>query len=265
MMMKKACLLVLSAISVGCATDRYGFRPAAPVTTSEGGFPASRYPVPPEAARGEVYVTSFGTRDIDAGGDSRSQLVHARIAVANQAGEGAWTVEPKEQLLIIPGGVPEAPSFMEIDGRHDGNPSVGRGERKVIDFYYRMPGGVRDASQLPAFDLQWQVNTGGKVVAGRTSFVREIYRDYGESNRSTVAVGVVPPWWVYGFGPWWGGWYGPWGYPYYGPYLGFGFGFGIGGGGYHRGYYGGQRYGGGVGGGIGGGRGRGVVRGHPGR
>lgn len=211
-------------------------------------------------------MTSFGTRDVDTGNDSRSQLVHARIAIANQAGDGVWTVDPKEQLLVIPGGTPEPPSFMEIDGRHDGNPTVARGERKVIDFYYRMPGGVRDASQLPAFDLQWQITADGKPVVGRTSFVREIYRDYGESNRSTVAVGVVPPWWVYGFGPWWGGWYGPWGYPYYGPYLGFGFGFGIGGGAYHRGYYGGGRYGGGIGGGIGGGgRGRGVVRGHPGR
>ena len=267
--MNKPGLLLLCGISVGCATERYGFRPAATVTTTEAGFPASRYPVPPDAPRGEVYLTSFGTREVETGGDARAQLIHVRLAVANQEGDAAWSVDPGQQLLVTPGVAPQKPDFMEIDGRHDGNPTVGRGQRKVIDLYYRMPGGARDADRLPTFDLQWQINAGGKLVAERTPFVREAYRDYGESNRRSVAVGVVAPWWAYGYGPWgWGGWYGPWGYPYYGPYVGVGLGFG------YRGYYGGPRYGGGYrgggygGGGYGGGgRGRvgGVVRGHPGR
>jgi hypothetical protein len=267
--MKKLGLLLFSVMTVGCATQKYGFRPVGPVATVEAGFPASHYAIPPESPRGEVFVTSFGTREIDAGGGARSQLIHVRLAVANQQGETSWTVDPTQQLLVTPSGPPQRPDFLEIDGRSAGPTNVDRGQKRVFDLYYRLPSGVRDASALAGFELQWQVNAGAKVVAERTAFMREPYRDYDESSRTRVAVGVGVgvPWWAYGYGPaWWG-----WGYPYYGPYVGLGFGWGYG---YrpYRNYYGGPRYGGGgYGGGYrGGGYGRGavrapVVRGRPGR
>jgi hypothetical protein len=262
-------LLLLSAVSFGCATQRYGFRPAAAVTTSEAGFPASHYPVPPDAPQGEVFLTSFGTRAIDTGHETRGQLIHVRLAIANQAASGAWSLDPAHQLLVVPGVAPAPPDFMEIDGRHDRSPTVDPGQRRVIDLYYRMPGGARDADKLPAFELQWQINVAGKVVAEHTPFVREAYRDYDDTSRSYVAAGVVAPWWAYGYGPWWwGGWYGPWGYPYYGPYVGIGYGYGYHGyyGYGHHGYGGGAHYGGGgYRGGGGGIHSGGAVRGHPGR
>jgi hypothetical protein len=270
--MKNLSLLLFSVMAVGCATQRYGFRPVGPVTTAEAGFPASHYAIPPESPRGEVFVTSFGTREIDAGGGARSQLVHVRLAVANHQGETSWTVDPAQQLLMA-GAAPQHPDFLEIDGRSGGSTTVDRGQKHVYDLYYRVPPGVPDASALGGFELQWQVNTGAKIVAERTAFMREPLRDYGETGRTQVAVGVGVgiPWWGYGYGPgWWGGfgWYGPWGYPYYGPYVGLGFG-----GGYYRpyrNYYGGgPRYGGGYGGGYGRGGGGAirapVVRGRSGR
>src|SRR6185369_4788457 len=79
-------LAVLAVAGVGCATQSYGFRPAdQAATSSELGFPASRYGVPPESPHGEVYVTSFGTREVQGGG-GHNQLVHVRMAVANQTG-----------------------------------------------------------------------------------------------------------------------------------------------------------------------------------
>jgi hypothetical protein len=261
--MNKLGLLLVCALSFGCATQRYGYRPTGPVATAEAGFPASHYAVPPESPRGEVYVTSFGTRDIGTGGDGNGPVVHVRLAVANHSGDSAWALDPGQQTLTLSGAAPRRPDFMEIDGARDGNTTIGRGQRRVFDLYYRMPPGADGAGGVPAFDLQWQIDAGGKTVAERTSFVREPYDDYGEGTRTQVAVGVVAPWWAFGYGPGWWGWglYGPWGYPYpyyrYGPSIGIGFGYGHG----YRGYrpsYGGPRYGGG--GGYGGG-GRGSIRG----
>jgi hypothetical protein len=253
--MNKSALLLLSALAVGCGTQRYGFRPTAMSASAEGGYPASHYVVPPEAPRGEAYVTSFGTREVGAGGDAHAQLIHVRLAVSNQSDAAEWTVDPGQLLLIAARQAPQRPDFMEIDGRQNGNTEIARGQRRMFDIYYRMPGGAPDARGLPSFDFQWQINLGGKVVAERTTFAREPYRDYEEAGREYVAVGAVAPWWWGWYGPpWWGvyDWpYGRYGYgPYgYGPRVGIGVGVGVGGGGGYGPRY--RPYGGG-----GGGRGR---------
>lgn len=262
---------VVALTGVGCATtQQYGFRPTEMVASQEGGYPASKYAVPADAPRGEVYVTSFGTREIDAGSD-RSHLVHVRMAVANQSSDAVWSVDPAQQQLVAPGGGAQPPSFMEIDGRRGNEVTIAKGQRRVFDFYYPLPGGARDASNVAGFEFNWQVVTdGGRLYAQRTPFAREAYRDYWADGRTNAYVGVHmgPPWWAYWYGPPWGyySWYGGW--PYYGPYVGFGY--------YHRpywrgGYYGGGYYGGGYygggsraappmrsGGGFGGGGFRGV-------
>lgn len=256
--MKNLGLLLVCALAVGCATQKYGFRPSGNVATAEAGYPASHYPVPPDGPRGEVYVTSFGTREVDAGSGGHSQLIHVRVAVANHNADADWTVDPGKQLLVAPGAAPERPSFMEVDGKHDGNTVVARGQRRVFDLYYQMPNGARNARNLPGFEVQWTLDGGGQTFAERTGFTREPFHEYDDGPNTRVAV-VAAPWWAYGYGPgWWGGfgfgYYGAWGYPYsgygYGPYIGVGMGY--------RGHYGGYRphYGGGSGYG-GGGHGRG--------
>lgn len=261
--MKQFGLLLILALGVGCASEKYGFRPDGNVASAEAGYPASHYDVPPGTPRGEVYVTSFGTREVDMGGGARAQLIHVRMAVANHDADTDWTVDPGKQMLVASGATPQRPDFMEVDGKHDGNTTIGRGQRRVFDLYYRIPGGARDASHLPSFELQWQLEGGGQTFAERTGFTREPFREYNEADRTRVAV-VAAPWWAYGYGPgWWGGfgfgYYGPWGYPYYGygygPFVGIGFGGRYGG--YGPYYHGGaSRYGGG-----GFGRGGGAIRG----
>jgi hypothetical protein len=285
--MKTLAFLAISIAAVGCAhSERTGFRPMGPVSSGEAGFPASRYQLPPDAPRGEAYVTSFGTRELDAGEGARSQLIHVRLAVANQSSDAPWSVDPGQQTLSAPGGAPQRPDFMEVDGKQGSSTAIPRGQRRVLDFYYRAPGGA-DAGSLSGFDFNWQVDTGGAALAERTAFARDSYRgydSYGPRSHVAVGVGVVGPWWAYGYGP---GWYGPWG-PYgygygygggyygYRPYYGVGLGWGrgyYGGGHYGGGHYGGGRsFGGGGFGSGGGGFGRGgggmqapVMRGRPGR
>ncbi|HEY4186594.1 MAG TPA: hypothetical protein VGP07_16070 [Polyangia bacterium] len=248
--MKRIVFLVgagIPLLAAGCGTQRYGFRPATIASSSELGFPASHYVVPPEAPKGEAFVTSFGTREIEQGAGG-AQLIHVRLAVANQASDKPWSIDPGKLLLNTGKGAPQRPDFMEIDGRQNGSTEIARGERKVLDLYFRMPGGAPDARAVPSFDLAWQVDIGDRVFTEHTPFMREPYQDYENASQSAVAVGVAPPWWIGWYGPPYWGPYGPWAYGYW-PYYGYGprVGVGIG----VRGYYGAGYHGsaGGFGGG----------------
>ena len=236
--------LLMCSVLGACATDRYGFRPATMVASNESGFPASRHPIPQESPQGEVYITSFGTRDIAGPNDSRSQLIHVRLAVSNQSGTSPWTLDPQRQVLVSSGGTPQSPAFLEIDGKNPGDATVAPRQKKVFDLYYHAPSNI---AEVPAFDVQWQVSVDGRDVGDRTPFVREPYRDYGQATRSYWAVGIASPWWISWYGAPWYGWYGPWGPgPYWGGPYGYGYGY------YGHGYpYGGSRIG--VGGGVRGG------------
>jgi hypothetical protein len=232
----------LSLAAVGCGSTRYGYRPAAVSVSNEAGYPASHYVVPAQAPAGEAFVTSFGTRDLGEGAGGK-QLIHVRLAVANQSSPTVWSIDPAQLTLAAPGGSPQRPDFMEIDGRQNGSTDIPRGQRKVLDLYYRVPGGAPDARAVPMFDFAWQVNLGATAFAEHTPFQREPYVDYEDANRRYVAVGAVAPWWWGWYGPPWWGPYGAWafGYPYYygyGPRLGFGVGIGVHGG-YGPRYYGG--------------------------
>ena len=51
--MKNVGLLLFFAAGLGCATQKFGFRPTGSVMTAEAGYPASHYAVPPQSPRGE--------------------------------------------------------------------------------------------------------------------------------------------------------------------------------------------------------------------
>jgi len=236
-----ACGFALAA--AGCGTQRYGFRPTANVAANEQGFPAAHYSIPPAAPQGEAFVTSFGTREIEQG-TGGAQLIHVRLAVANDSSPAPWSIDPAQLTLVAGNRPPRKPDFMEIDGRPSGTTDIARGTHKVLDLYYRMPDGAADARAVPSFDLVWQVNAGNAVVSERTPFLREPYQEYQSESQRYVAVGVVPPWWVGWYGPPFWGPYGPWAYGYW-PYYGYGPRVGVGVG--VRGYYG-PHHGGYVGG-----------------
>jgi len=64
-----------------------------------------------------------------------------------------------------------------------------------------LPDTVRSESQLPKFDLLWQVNTPERTVASRTSFDR-----MDKAPEVAYATPVGWPLWA-GYGPYW--WYDP--------------------------------------------------------
>src|SRR5881394_1465589 len=95
-MLRFAPALALGLVAAGCAHE-YAYLP---VDAAGGGGPAARYPVPPEAPRGEVYVTSFGFMQMDVAQGQSAEMMHARLVAVNNS-PIPWTVDGRAQQLVV--------------------------------------------------------------------------------------------------------------------------------------------------------------------
>jgi hypothetical protein len=197
-------LALALALGSGCAHELV-YRPA--VLGATGG-PAVRYPVPPEAPRGDVYVTSFGFSDLEVGpGGQHASLLHARLAVTN-GGPGPWALDGRQQEVLVAGQPPLVPAFINSDAGVGPLYPIPPGQTRVLDLFYFVPPPLDRIDALPSFALAWRVLAGIEPVAQRTPFQRVI-EDQG-------AYGSYPPYVGVGLGVGVGWWYGPF-YAYHYP------------------------------------------------
>jgi len=191
-----ATIFVLAAAAGGCAHE-FTYLPV----DNAGGGPASRYGIPPEAPRGEVYVTSFGFTQMDVAPGQTGDMMHARLAVVNNS-VAVWTVDGRaQQLEISPGQPPLTAAFINTDAGAGPIYMVPPAQHRVFDFYYPLPAPLNPAQQLGGFQLDWRVDVAGRMVAQRTPFQRfDQSRGVYETYPPYVYVGL-------GWGPGW--WYGP--------------------------------------------------------
>ena len=193
-------LAVIAGV-LGCAgTSDYVYRPDSADAT-EAGLPAARTPIPQERPQGAIEVTSYGITDLQRGG-ARIPALQVRAVVTNDGDDTPWTLDTTQQLVAIPGEGQSRAMFVNSDVNTVPNVTIARHERRVIDFYFPLPDTIGSESQLPKFELLWQVNTPERVVASRTSFDR--FDKAPDVAYTTVPVGW--PLWA-GYGPYW--WYDP--------------------------------------------------------
>jgi hypothetical protein len=189
-------------------------------------------------------VLSLGAEQLPVATGQPSSYLHLRIAPENRTDDAAWTVNPNEQLLAVPGGSVN-PSFAESS---TGTPvlTLPKGAHGYLDVYYPAPAAGNRVA------LSWKVHRGTEVAAGSTDFDRLVSSDSAyaryEPAGPNVYVGLGWGWWwpsYYWWGSpwWWAGSYWPYGH-YYG-YRGF-YGHPY----YGRAYYGRPYYGGYWGGGA---------------
>jgi hypothetical protein len=221
--------IALSAIVlVGCAQGTYIYRPAQQATATVGNLPAARYAIPPERPTGEVLIASSGLTELP-GAASRTPALFVRMIVTNNSDDTAWVMDTQQQAAII-AGQKQAPAHVNTFNQPGPSLEIPRGEKRVVDLYYRLPGKVDGEAAGPQFDVAWNVQTGARLIAERTSFDRT----------SVEPVYVSDYYYPYGYwGPYY--WHDPlwWPYPYsygsvylggpryYGVYRGYG---------YHGGY-----------------------------
>jgi hypothetical protein len=186
---------------LGCAANSdYVYQPDTANATAAG-LPAARTPIPQEAPQGAVEVTSYGVTELRRDG-MKIPALHVRAIVTNDGDAQPWTLDTTQQLVEIPGEGRSRPIFANADVGTLPSVSIALHERRVIDLYYALPDTIRSASQLPRFDLLWQVNTPARAVASRASFDR-----VDRAPEVATAPDVAPwPLWA-GFGPYW--WYDP--------------------------------------------------------
>jgi hypothetical protein len=193
--------LAVIAGMAGCAgTSDYVYTPDT-ANATVAGLPAARTPVPPEKPQGAIEVTSYGVTDLRRG-DENIPALHVRAVVTNDGDDAPWTVDTTQQMVAIPGEGQSRALFVNSDVNTLPTVTIARHERRVLDFYFPLPATVRGESQLPRFEMLWQVNTPERAVASRTSFERV-------DKEPDVAYATVPvgwPLWA-GYGPYW--WYDP--------------------------------------------------------
>ena len=164
-----ALALGIGLLATGCAHE-YAYLP---VDAAGGGGPAARYPVPPEAPRGEVYVTSFGFMQMDVAEGQSAEMMHARLVAVNNS-PIPWTVDGRAQQLVVgPAQPPLTPAYINMNtdaasARVRGPTRAAPGVRSLL----RRARAAEPAAALGGFALDWRVDVAGRAVAARTPFQR---------------------------------------------------------------------------------------------
>jgi hypothetical protein len=197
-----ALLVATGALALAsCAeSESYVYRPTEMATAATQGYATARYPVPPEAPRGEVYVTSFGVMQMDVAPQATASMLQIRMTVTNNNGDQPWLIDTRQQLADLgPEGRSRA-AYVNTDVQGSPLISVAPGTQRVIDLYYSLPLGMQGAASLPAFDFLWRVEIPGRPVAERTPFARDRLQDGAGAPYPPYVASL-------GWGPYW--WYDP--------------------------------------------------------
>lgn len=192
-------LAVLAGAS-GCGGASYAYRPDA-ANVASAGLPAERTAIPQEEPQGAIEVTSYGITELRRD-RTKIPALHVRAIVTNDGDDTPWSLDTTEQLVEIPGEGQSRAMYVNSDVGTLPSVTIGKHERRVLDFYFPLPDTIRNEDQLPRFQLLWQVDTPARTVASRTTFERV-------DTAPTVVYETAPlgwPLWA-GYGPYW--WYDP--------------------------------------------------------
>jgi hypothetical protein len=187
--------------AAGCSAQ-YIYRPTANATASSNGYPAAHYQVPPESPHGDVDIASYGITEMQVGDDDhRDRFLQVRMVVANNNDVGAWQVDTREQIVVLPNEGQSRPAFANGDAPTLPVVTIAPGQKHSVDLFYALPEGMRKAKHVPHFDVLWHVKTPSRDVAERTPFERTSADEQMASAypwgppEFSLAVGWGPVWW----------------------------------------------------------------------
>jgi hypothetical protein len=194
--------LATSPVLGGCAHEYY-YQPAERDLVSVQGTAGARYLVPPERPDGELRVATFGMQDLrPTAGGATMPAFHVRLVVSNNGDATPWTMDTRQVLIDIAGEGSSPAVYVNSDVGSLPVVTIARGEQRVVDFFFPLPGSMQREAAIPRFDVKWQVTTSERLVAGRTPFERfdgQLAPPPGP--RVAVAFGWGPFWWFDPFYP----------------------------------------------------------------
>jgi hypothetical protein len=193
-----AALLALLPCIAGCASSAASpaQKPVQTATASVADALVAQYDVPPALPHGEVQVATMGVTTLEprVGQGPRVRAVHIRMVIHNQNDPVAWQVDTRAVLGRLDG---YGQSRAILASATAGRPpvlSVGTTAKTTVDLYYPLPHDLQDASELPRFDVSWNVTAPAGPVVGTATFER---------------VPLEPPPGVYAYGMGQYEWYDP--------------------------------------------------------
>ncbi|AKT42578.1 hypothetical protein [Chondromyces crocatus] len=188
---------VLGAALLGCSPS-YVYLPGEQLTAVVEGQPAARYPLPPEAPTGDVRVHSYGVVELEVKGeDDEIAALHVALWLSNDAGSQPWTLDTRAvrvELRRAEG----RPELLKAGTERLPVVEIPPGQQRIVEMMFPLPEGIDEASDLPAFDVVWQVQTDTRLVGERTPF-----------ERIRVQTRPAGPAWSYTYGYGHGWWYDP--------------------------------------------------------
>jgi hypothetical protein len=186
---------------LGCAEEQYISRPTEQATASVNGLAAARYPIPPERPVGTVLVASSGVTDVTIE-NRKTRALYVRMVVANNSDPTPWTVDTREQILLLPGQGQSRPAFVNTEGGQPPVIEVASAQKRSLDLYYPLPSTMQSNTEVAEFELLWTVRTGARPVTERTPFDRlRIQPQYAGDASSGFTLGAAPYWWYDPFWP----------------------------------------------------------------
>ena len=117
--------------------------------------------------RGVVRIEPQGVRRVETSTGAQVDALLVRMIVSNDSSHRPWTLDTRQQLMVLPTGVRTPP--LDVVGAEDRIIHVACGDRRVVDLYYVMP--PAGFASLPSFDVLWQLNAGDEVVSRTTEVV----------------------------------------------------------------------------------------------
>jgi hypothetical protein len=162
-------------------------------------MPAERIAIPQEAPQGTIQIASYGVTRLASGGANIPAL-HVRMIVSNDGDDVPWTIDSRKQMVEISGEGQSRAMYVNADVNTLPVLSIGRREHRTLDFYFPLPSTIHSDTGLHGFQVLWDVDTGTRAVASRTSF------DRVSQAPSYAYAEPYGPYWA-GYGPFW--WYDP--------------------------------------------------------
>jgi len=198
--MRPGPLVFALALALSACASEYAYVPRAGDVVTVEGRAGAEYPVPADAPRGSVRVSSDGALDVG-NEDERMRALHARVVVTNRS-DVPWTFDVREPRAIIDG--EERAAAFATAGADAETPvvTIAPGAVRAIDLFFPLDG---SSDEVPLFELRWRLTAGAAPVQERTPFERVDVDDAPEPAYEPYYGGFVwgPSYWVNPLYPRW--------------------------------------------------------------
>lgn len=163
-------VVAASLTLAACAPARFTYAPVATTSADLAGMAAAAYPVPGEAAAGDVHVAVLGVAEIRRHPRSpfTEKAIRVSLVVSNRS-SSTWRVEGSEQHVELASHRVRTVLDAKTDGDgHEIVVDVPASSTRWVDLLFPVPDGTEEAL-LGTFDVQWTVRLGPGTRASRVT------------------------------------------------------------------------------------------------